>query len=168
MPYSVIIGDTEGRAKSLSRSSGSVLKQKREGAPALGCVRNCAWVFVRHVVVRVSRVYVFVCGYRNFTCASIPRYAPTEKDIIGEGHRARFESVGQCRSNTFGNAARAEIYLQNSTYIYSKLIFHENHESTTLNLPQLSHYLRLCLLFRDSLMHARTHARSSLYYSSGT
>lgn len=58
MPYSIIIGDTEGRAKSLSRSFGSVLKQKGEEAPASGCVRNCVRVFVRHVVVRVSRVYV--------------------------------------------------------------------------------------------------------------
>lgn len=58
MPYSVIIGDTEGRAKSLSRWSGSVLKQKEEEAPASGCVRNCAKVFVSHVVVRVFRVHV--------------------------------------------------------------------------------------------------------------
>jgi len=90
MHYSVIIGDTEGRAKSLSRSSSSVLKQKGEGARFEMCTKSRKGIRAPRGGARVS--CVCVCRCRNFTCASIPGYAPTEKDIIGEGQDSNLQS----------------------------------------------------------------------------
>jgi len=107
MHYSVIIGDTEGRAKSLSRSSSSVLKQKGEGVLASRCVRNRVRVFVRHVVVRVSRAYVFV----DAGISRAPVYQDTRqqrKTLSGRGkiriYRAGpIKRIWQCAHKSKGN-----------------------------------------------------------------
>lgn len=78
---------------------------------ASGRVRNCARIFVRqllpfkmiHVCVPHDRVHVHVCGYKNFTCASISGYAPAEKDIIGEGHSAREIRIFRAAHNMFAH-----------------------------------------------------------------
>lgn len=99
MLYSVIIGDTEGRAKSLSRSSGSVFKQKGERGTRFGmCTKLREGIRAPRGGARVSCACVFVnAGISR--APSIPGYAPTEKDIIGEEHDVQ-------DSNLQGNAER--------------------------------------------------------------
>lgn len=98
----------QGRAKSLSRSSGSVLQGRREKERPLQDAREIAQGYslalLRGRPACAPRGGARACvDAGNFTCARvyIRIRARAEKDIIGEGHsvRKRYESAGLRQSN---------------------------------------------------------------------
>lgn len=112
----------QGRAKSLSRSSGSVsLKRGGGGRGARSGMRAKLREDIRAAAalpppdkIRVRATWWWcacVCGCRNFTCA--PVYirirAGAEKDIIGEGHCAQDSNLQGCANQT--RATRNKFYL---------------------------------------------------------
>jgi len=95
-----------------------------------------------------------VCGCRNFTCAGTPGYAPTEKDIIGEGREIRI-----CRAAPTERVWRVEQkpkILLTFTRSSAEIVRHCRKFTSIISLSAIV----LSVSSEIAHMHARTHVRT--------